>query len=295
MRAIYSPAKGGAWVLTAIMVATAACHPNRSSSPGLDRRLTEASLTVERDSLVMEVAATGKLLQDIRDELDRVPPVSVAVTAGESHAPESSADMRRLTLDRVRATATRLKAAEARLAGTERRLAKITTVRDSLSKGLAQSQLDIVALTAAVAEQQGLVTDLTARLEGFEAENTSLVERVYQLTDAQNTAYYVVGTRKELVARGILVEDGPRAIPLVGRRGVSPARDLPLAEFTSIDRSNVLELPLPKADHRYRIVSRQNTAHLVRAEQDGNVRGAIQIASPEGFWEGSKYLIVVEQ
>lgn len=295
MRANYSPAKGGAWVLTAILVATAACHPTRSSSPGLDRRLTEASLTAERDSLIMEVAATGKLLHDIQEELDRVPPVAVTLASGESLAPETAADARRITLERVRATTARLKFAEVRLASTERRLAKITAARDSLTRGLEQSQLEIAGLSLTVEEQKGMVTDLTARLDGFEAENATLADRVYQLTDVQNTAYYVVGTRNELVAKGILVEDGHRAIPLIGRRGVTPARELPVGEFTSIDRSHVLELPLPKTDRRYRIVSRQNTAHLASADRDGQVRGTIQIASPEGFWEGGKYLIVVEQ
>lgn len=293
MRAIYSPAKGGAWVLTAILVATA-CQPTRSSSPGLDRRLTEASLGAERDSLIMEVAATGKLLTEIQAELDRLPPVAVAVSGTESHAPETDADIRRVTLDKVRATAARLKGAESRLATTERRLWKVTAARDSLSKGLGESQAMIATLTATVEEQKGLVADLITRVDTFEADNTSLTEQVYQLSNAQNTAYYVVGTRKELLAKGILVEDGHRAIPLVGRRGVTPARDLPLGEFTSIDRHTSLELPLPDGERRYRIVSRQNTAHLVSDEGNGVVRGAIQIASPK-IWEGSRYLIVVQQ
>jgi hypothetical protein len=288
MRAIYSPAKGGAWVLTAILVATA-CQPTRSSSPGLDRQLTEASLSAERDSLIMEVTATGKLLTDIQAELDRLPPVGVAVSAhAESHAPETAYDLRRTTLEKVRATTVRLKAAESRLATTERRLARITSARDSM-------KTELVTLSTVVEEQKAAVAALTTRLEDVTTENNNLADHLYRLAQDQNTAYYVVGTRKELVAKGVLVEDGHRAIPLVGRRGVTPARELPLGEFTSIDRSNSLELPLPDPARTYRIVSRQNTAHLVSAEGNGVVRGAIQIASPDGFWEGSRYLIVVQQ
>jgi hypothetical protein len=288
MRAIYSPAKGGAWVLTAILVTTACQATPHSSSLGLDRRLTEATLTAERDSLVMEVAATGKLLTDIQEELNRVPPVAVAVNSSESHAPESAYDLRRNTLERVRATATRLKAAETRLASTERRLAKITTVRDSL-------QGSLVSLQATLEQQRTTVNELTTHLDSIELENAQLAEQLYRLSDERSTAYYIVGTRKELVAKGVLVADGPRTIPLVGKRSLQPARDLPVAEFTSIDRNNVLELPLPRSDGRYRIVSRQNTAHLVSNEQRGDISGVIQIASPDGFWEGSRYLIVVEQ
>jgi hypothetical protein len=288
MRAIYSPAKGGAWVLTAILVATA-CQPQKASSPGLDRRLTEASLSAERDSLIMEVAATGKLLTEIQAELDRLPPAGMAVSANaESHAPETAYDLRRTTLERIRATTTRLKTAESRLATTERRLARITTARDSLKSELG-------TLNAVLDEQRAAVAALSGRLEAATAENNNLAEHLYSLAHEQNTAYYVVGTRKELLAKGVLVEDGHRAIPLIGRRGVTPARDLPLGEFTSIDRSNSLELPLPDTSRRYRIVSRQNTAHLIGDQGNGVVHGAIQIASPDGFWEGSRYLIVVEQ
>jgi hypothetical protein len=287
MRAIYSPAKGGAWVLTAILVASA-CQPTRSSSPGLDQRLTEASLSAERDSLVLEVAATGKLLTDIQAELDQLPPVAVTVAGSESRAAETSADLRRVTLERVRATTARLKAAETRLGTTERRLARISIARDSL-------KTELTALGAVLEEQKAAVAALTLRLADVTAENNNLADHLYQVAHQQNTAYYVVGTRKELLAKGVLVEDGHRSFPLVGKRDVTPARDLPLSEFTSIDRSNDLELALPDPSRRYRIVSRQNTAHLVSAEGNGVVRGAIQIASPDGFWEGSKYLIVVQQ
>jgi hypothetical protein len=288
MRAIYSPAKGGAWVLTAILVTTA-CHSTpRSSSPGLDQRLTEATLTAERDSLILEVAATGKLLTDIQAELDRVPPVAVAVTAIESHVAAGGLDLRRATLERVRATATRLKAAESRLASTERKLAKITSVRDSL-------QGSVVFLQTTLDEQRATVTELTAQLDTIESENAALAEQLYRASEERATAYYIVGTKKELLAKGVLVADGPRAIPLVGKRSVQPARDLPVGEFTSIDRNNMLELQLPRTEGRYKIVSRQNTAHLVSSERNGEVSGVIQIASPDGFWEGSKYLIVVEQ
>ncbi len=288
MRANYSPAKGGAWVLTAILVATA-CQPQKSSSPGLDRRLTEASLSAERDSLIMEVAATGKLLTEIQADLDRLPPAGVAVSAStESHAPETAYDLRRTTLEKVRATTARLKAAETRLATTERRLARITSARDSL-------KTELVTLSAVVEEQRAAVASLNSRLDDVTAENNNLADHLYRLAQEQNTAYYVVGTRKDLVAKGVLVEDGHRSIPLIGRRGVTPARDLPLGEFTSIDRSNNLELSLPDPSRKYRIVSRQNTAHLIGDQGNGVVHGAIQIASPDGFWEGSRYLIVVEQ
>ena len=116
------------------------------------------------------------------------------------------------------------------------------------------------------------------------------------LTDDHNTAFYVVGTRDELLAKGVLVEDGHRNIPLVGTRGVAPARELPLKEFTSIDRSSIREIPLPRKDRKYRVISRQDLAYLSSwTGKKGEVQGPIAIAAPEKFWEPSRYLIVVEK
>jgi len=118
---------------------------------------------------------------------------------------------------------------------------------------------------------------------------------VSHLADEQRTAYYVIGTRKELLQKGVLVADGHRSIPLVGKREVAPARDLPLQEFTSIDRSKVTEIPLPDSTRKYRIVSRQSPAYLAPASWKNSVRGTLRIQDADAFWEPSRYLIVVAE
>ena len=62
MRAIHGPA----WAMTAVLVA-AACHssPAKIRSEGLARQLSEVALVQERDSLLTEVTANGKLIGDI--------------------------------------------------------------------------------------------------------------------------------------------------------------------------------------------------------------------------------------
>lgn len=290
MRAIHSPAKGGAWVLTALLVTTACQSDLKPGSPGLEQQIRENSLVAERDSLMLEVAANGRFLMEIQSEFSKVAPVTVAVQP-ESGMYESGKDQRRATLDRMREITTRLKTADARLIVVEARVRKLGVVRDSLT----EARGTITGLEASIAEQKSTVASLTSQLDQMLVQNQILSDSLYRLDDAQNTAYYVVGTRKELLARGVLVADGHRSVPLVGRRGVQPARELPLGEFTSIDRKTIRELALPHPERTYRIVSRQNLAHLASADANGRVQGAISITSPEEFWEGSRYLIVVEQ
>jgi len=296
MRVHHSPPTRAARILALALIA-GACHEgaHKPRSEGLARQLRELALTAERDSLLMEVAANGKLLSDIQAELVIVQPKPAAGTA-ESPALEVTKDQRTFTLERIRDITARLKGAETRLAASERRAHKLTQSVDSLTSANAASKATLTDLVAVLGTQRATIEGLTAQLEGLTVYNLVLTDSVVHLTDRQNTAFYVVGTRTELLRKGVLVEDGPRAIPFIGRRGVQPARELPLAEFTSIDRSIVREIPLPKPRKSYRIVSRQNLEHLAaRVGEKEHLTGTIAIASPEEFWEPSKYLIVVEK
>lgn len=296
MRAIYGPTTGGAWLLTAVLV-TSACRsePATPRSAGLDRQLQELSLGAERDSLLMEVAANARLLADLEAELRTTAP-KPQPGQPESPALEVTKDTRTIVLERVRALTTRLKTAETQLAQSERRARRLTRAVDSLGTGLTGAKGTITDLVEIVGQQREQVTALTTQVDELTTVALTLDDSVRHLTDDRNTAYFVVGTREELLRKGVLVEDGHRAIPLVGRRGVSPARELPLGEFTSIDRAAIHEIPLPRVGHKYRIVSRQNLAHLTSwVGQRSTVKDRIAIGDADRFWEPSRYLIVVEQ
>jgi hypothetical protein len=296
MRVHPFPSTRAARILALVFIA-GACHDGapKPRSEGLARQLREVALTAERDSLLMEVVANGKLLSDIQAELSTVQPTPAPGTV-ESPTLEVTRDQRTFTLERIKDITTRLKGAETRLAASERRALKLTQSVDSLAGENAAAKATITDLVAVLGSQRATIEGLTAQVEGLTVHNLVLTDSVYRLTDRQNTAFYVVGTRAELLRKGVLVEDGPRAIPFIGRRRVQPARELPLAEFTSIDRSVIREIPLPKPDKSYRIVSRQNLEHLAaRVGSMERLTGTIAIASPEEFWEPSKYLIVVEK
>ena len=295
MRASHGPTMGGAWILTAVLVATA-CHPNapKIRSEGLARKLRQVTLAAERDSLLGEVAANGKLLSDIQTELTKVQP-RPGPGSPESPSLELTKDQRTYALERVREITGRLREAETQLAATERRARRLTRTVDSLSAENSAAKSSITDLAAVVAAQRDTITALTTRVEGLTTENLVLSDSVYHLTDDHNTAYYAIGTRRELLARGVIVEDGHRSIPVFGRRAVQPARRLPLGEFTAIDRTATRRIPLPRTDKSYRIVSRQNLSQLTSRVGGQEVKGSIAIASPEEFWEPSRYLIVVEK
>ncbi|HTS88018.1 MAG TPA: hypothetical protein VMG41_05955 [Gemmatimonadales bacterium] len=292
MRAIHSLTQGGAWILTTLVVASA-CHSGPRSE-ALTRHIDEVSLIAERDSLLAEVTANAKLISDIQSELGRVE-AKPARAAPESASLEVTKDQRAYTLERVRQLTTRLQAAESHLVASERRAQRLARTVDSLGEQNGEAKSTINDLMAMIVNQRETMTTLGARVDSLTTVALDLADSVGHLTDDHNTAYFVVGTRDELLAKGVVTEEGPRSFPLIGRRKVVPARQLPLGEFTSIDRSVTRRIPLPDSTKHYTIVSRQDLSQLESPVHGTEVSDSIQIGAPDSFWEPSRYLIVMER
>jgi hypothetical protein len=180
---------------------------------------------------------------------------------------------------------------------------------------------------AVLESQRTTVAALTDRVSALETENLALRDTITTMETEENTAYYVVGTKQELIERGIITkEGGSRVLFIFGKRGETlvPARDIDTSQFTPIDIRQVTEIPLPDSTAEYLIASRQNLDALQPAaeampaeapayqespqndprepkpvtEPDkqtarGRVKGTIRIAEPEQFWLPSRFLIVV--
>jgi hypothetical protein len=62
-----------------------------------------------------------------------------------------------------------------------------------------------------------------------------------------------------------------------------------------IDKTQTLTIALPRTDKKYKIVSRQSPEYLMGdVAENGEVKGVVEIASPEEFWSASKFLILVQ-
>jgi hypothetical protein len=290
--------------LTAVLALTAlaglaAC--NRGPDPEVQAQLAElTTLAAEKDSLLRQVAENARLMSDISAQLVKVAdPERLARVAAASESPvAASRDSLRVMVDDV---TERLTTLETRLAESRRRISRLDHASDSARAAFDQAITD---LQTAMANQRTTIAFLSERLEVLQTENVqlasekaALVDTVEQLIDEQNTAYYVIGTKEELLAGGLVTEEGgSRVLFIFGKRGKTlvPARDLDTALFTPIDLRTTTELVLPDSAADYRIASRQNVIYLAEPpDKDGKVRGALRITSAEEFWLPSKFLIIV--
>lgn len=269
--------------------------------------LRQDSLATMRSQLLDEVMASTQFVTSLNTELAKVRGLDgVRLAGGESKESDVAAmrEERKATMARVQLVVARLDSMETKLAATRSRAQSLAKHDAKLARQIAEYDSTISGLRATMEQQrsefQALVDKQTAQIASLSSQvdtltqvRTALVDTVGQLTTEKNTAYYVVGTRDELVKKGILVEEGHKRFLMFGSRAVEPARNLDSSAFVRIDRLRDRTIQLPAG--QYTIVSRHDPSLAVpQATKDGKLSGELQINQPERFWSASRYLIVVK-
>ncbi len=152
-----------------------------------------------------------------------------------------------------------------------------------------EGQKDLIATyLVRIAELETQVTALTDSTRKLTEANEILEDSLRRITSRANTAWYVVGSREQLVRAGVLTEEGG----ILGfGKSLAPSRAMTRNVFTRIDRLRDTVIALPEAK-QYRIVSRHDPG-LVAVDIAPSSGGTLRIKDPERFWSASGWLIIV--
>jgi hypothetical protein len=300
-----------AWtVIVAGALATTGCNQAELKKALADAKAAEA----QKDSLLSEVLETTQFVTDINGELAKAKSLAVTNASSDPGLPGARKDRddRKAALARVNAVITKLNESEAKLAATETRakqsrqrnarlLAQIETykktiddLRTTAETQKADYEAQLAAANTQIATLAGRVDTLTGEKSRLESDKAALSDTVVNLTSYKNTVYYAVGTKDELMKKGVITKEGSKFLVFGGTR-LEPARNLNPEAFTAIDKTQNTSIPLPRTDKKYKIISRQSPTYLAAGvSKDGKVSGSLEIAQPEEFWSASKYLILVQ-
>ena len=139
-----------------------------------------------------------------------------------------------------------------------------------------------------IAELETQVTALTDSTRKLTEANEILTDSLRRITTRANAAWYVVGTREQLVRAGVLTEEGG----ILGfGKSLTPSRAMTRNIFTRIDRLRDTVIALPESKE-YKIVSRHDPG-LVSIDISPTLGGTMRIKEPERFWSASGWLIVI--
>ncbi|MBA3709873.1 MAG: hypothetical protein H0W83_13750 [Planctomycetes bacterium] len=261
-------------------------------------------ISAEKDSLLTEVMANATLVNDISTELSKARNLGAnPVAPGEAAGSRAGSD-RQVVLGKIRDAITRLNESEAQLERSKVRLAALTkkdsrligqinTYQKTIAELRSTIEMQQAQYTAIIDSQKTQIVALHATVDTARQVTTKLTTEKQALVDTMNTVYYVVGTKKELIAKGVAVQEGSKFL-VFGGHHLAAARALTPAPFTTINRMQDSIIPLPDPSKKYKIVTRQALDFVDQPTKDGKVQGAVHITSPEQFWAPSKYLIIVQ-
>ncbi len=275
----------------------------------LQKALSESrAAEAQKDSLLTEVLETTQFVSDVNSELAKARSVAIINGSEDGGAPGAQRDReeRKATLARIQQVIARLNESEAKLTATENRaknarnrnarlLAQISTYKRTIEDLKAAAEQQRAENEAIIADQRSQIALLAGQVDTLDRERNTLRGSVANLITYKNTVFYAVGTKDELIEKGVVKKEGSKFLFFGGTR-LEPARDLNASAFTAIDKTQTLSIALPRSDRKYRIVSRQSPTFLAGdVTKDGDVKGVVEIVSPEEFWSPSRYLILVQR
>jgi uncharacterized coiled-coil protein SlyX len=164
----------------------------------------------------------------------------------------------------------------------------------NLEKSIAEKDAEIAQLKDQLAKLNIKVTDLgnqvtalNTNVENLSAENKAKQQAIEEKTAALNTAYYVVGTTKDLKDKKVIDKTG--GFIGIGRtKTVSPEFDK--SNFTKVDITTLTELPINKK--KAVLLSNHPAGSYKLQANDKKIIEKLVILNYNEFWSRSKYLVV---
>ncbi len=164
---------------------------------------------------------------------------------------------------------------------------------DNLNKNIQEKDAQIATLTEdlnkmniQVKDLNVKVGDLTTSVSNLTTETQQKQKVIEEKTAALNTAYYVIGTSRELKDKNIITPTG--GFLGIGRsKEVTPDTDM--SNFTKVDITQTSEIPIMK-----------KKVSVVTTHPNGSYRlegvdtvDKLVILNPDEFWSKSKVLVIV--
>jgi predicted nucleic acid-binding Zn-ribbon protein len=291
--------------LFALLAVAAACTSHREAARADSLQAIaheQAQLTnqlaAQKDSLTRVIFEADEFISKVDSQISTVKGLPTSKQRKNLESPiEEQLVARREMLARVDALVKRAKLTTMQLAESRRREAALRAENGELKDANAKLQQQIAQDQQTIEELGERIRKQTDQILALQGQVDSLNTEVRAAVLARNKAYYVIGTERELVEKGIIErEGGARLLVVKLGRSLQPARDLKPELFTPIDAREVTEIQVPDSTRRYRLVSRQSLDEAVVIDRNkATFTGNLRITNPERFWAPSRFLILVQR
>lgn len=157
----------------------------------------------------------------------------------------------------------------------------------NLEARIQEQEEQIQALTAELAKKNIQIENLTKNVDELNTRTKQKDAQIMKIEDEKNVAYFVVGTKKELIAKGLVDRKG--GFIGLGKSEVF-ANNADFSNLTKIDIRNTQEIPL--TGKKIKIITSHSTSSY-SLEGNPKMPSSIRITNPEQFWRGNKCLVIM--
>ncbi|MGE5317736.1 MAG: hypothetical protein ACM3ME_07050, partial [Chloroflexota bacterium] len=166
------------------------------------------------------------------------------------------------------------------------KIAEFEKMVESMNQQLAYRDKEIDSLKTELSTLNFTIAVLNDTITHISDRNNSLSGQVTERTNELNTAYYVVGEKKELIEQKILSKQG--GILGIGRTQ-KVAGDVNLEDFTKVDIRNLKSIPIDAKKATIMSVHPAGSYELVGNDKRVN---ELVIKDPALFWQKSRMLVI---
>lgn len=166
------------------------------------------------------------------------------------------------------------------------RVTELEKMIDRMAQQIEEKDAQVAQLTEQLEKMNIQIEILSSDIENLTAEGASKSQTISEQTTALNTAWYVVGTKRELLDQNIITREGGFAG--IGKNN-KLKQDFSKYYFTAVDITMLRSVPLTKKKATI-ITTHPSQSYKMYGEK---VSDSLVITNPREFWSVSKYLVIV--
>ncbi|MDO5760744.1 MAG: hypothetical protein Q4Q06_06945 [Bacteroidota bacterium] len=184
----------------------------------------------------------------------------------------------------------KIKALQGNLARQKNSFAENKRLQEQLSSlngRLGEREDEIISLTKQLQEKNANISDLNSQVAKLQQETKKNKTELSRLEDERYTAYFIVGTKKELKKAGVIDSEGG----FIGLgKTLTLAANSNIDNMQRIDMRNVDEIPLTGG--KVKLITPHPT-NSYTLQGGANKATSIKIESMNEFWKNSRLLVIM--
>lgn len=254
------------------------------------------SLMQSKAKLEQEVNDYFSAMNEIQENIDKIKETqnTISIQPLSENTPEDVRqkvtedmaylnDMIKSNREELNNLRAKLKRSSFKLVDVEKTLAQLTKSLEAESAKVALLQAQVLQKDSVINTLNSTVSNLGKNIDELSSKNNEQQSKISQQDEALNSAWYAIGSKKELKDNKIITSSGMFSAQKVLQS------DFNKNYFVKIDARNTKQIPLYSTSKVKILTTHPKSSYTLEKDKENYV---VFITDPASFWSVSKYLVV---